>query len=281
VVQVREGAALVPLSRYAQVLGQAPWQVQALIPYSVHAGQCHVAGAALDAHGNARGDAYNLGVDGAFEGMTLVVVDATHQVFGAPPRASLQRLGFNVVSYTGFPTPDALATSLGPACQFWLISSNAATIQPAHIDVIRAFSERGRGVYVWGDNDPYNTDANLLLPSLLPGVVLQGNDPGQQYVTPRQDKTLRGYDPHLIFTGIQRLFEGVTIARIVGNHEDLRPLMYSSHGHVVTAVVDDGRRRIVVDGAFTRLYCNWDDAGTSRFVQNAAAWLAGVDGDWL
>ena len=31
----------------------------------------------------------------------------------------------------------------------------------------------------------------------------------------------------------------------------------------------------MVDGAFTRLYCDWDDAGSARYVSNAACFLAG------
>ena len=30
---------------------------------------------------------------------------------------------------------------------------------------------------------------------------------------------------------------------------------------------------LLIDGGFTRLYNQWDDAGSARFVYNAAAWL--------
>ena len=36
-------------------------------------------------------------------------------------------------------------------------------------------------------------------------------------------------------------------------------------------------KRLIFDGGFTRLYCNWDTAGTGRYVKNAAAWLANVE----
>ncbi len=32
-----------------------------------------------------------------------------------------------------------------------------------------------------------------------------------------------------------------------------------------------------MDGGFTRLYCNWDTAGTVRYVANAATWLVNVE----
>ena len=34
---------------------------------------------------------------------------------------------------------------------------------------------------------------------------------------------------------------------------------------------------MVIDGGFTRLAVNWDDAGTARFVKNAAAWLVNAE----
>jgi len=35
--------------------------------------------------------------------------------------------------------------------------------------------------------------------------------------------------------------------------------------------------RIMVDCGFTKLYCNWDTAGTARYVVNATVWLLGLD----
>jgi hypothetical protein len=45
----------------------------------------------------------------------------------------------------------------------------------------------------------------------------------------------------------------------------------------VTAIYDSEGRRALVDGGFTRLFIQWDDAGTARFVCNAAAWLGNWD----
>jgi hypothetical protein len=32
-----------------------------------------------------------------------------------------------------------------------------------------------------------------------------------------------------------------------------------------------------VDGGFTRLYNNWESAGTDRYIINAAAWLLNIE----
>jgi hypothetical protein len=49
--------------------------------------------------------------------------------------------------------------------------------------------------------------------------------------------------------------------------------MNSSDGNCVTACYDKDGKRALIDGGFTRLFIQWDDAGSSRFVCNAAAWL--------
>ena len=43
------------------------------------------------------------------------------------------------------------------------------------------------------------------------------------------------------------------------------------------AFYDKDGKRALVDGGFTRLWCNWDSAGTDRYIVNAAAWLANIE----
>ena len=40
---------------------------------------------------------------------------------------------------------------------------------------------------------------------------------------------------------------------------------------------DEDGKRVIFDGGFTRLYCGWEEAGTGRYVRNAAAWLVNVE----
>ncbi|MEW5737624.1 MAG: hypothetical protein AB1938_01795 [Myxococcota bacterium] len=81
---------------------------------------------------------------------------------------------------------------------------------------------------------------------------------------------------HLLTTGIEKLYEGHSIAYLP-NPGPLTPLIHGSDGHVVAAHYDQDGRRAIVDGGFTRLYMQWDTAGTGRYVKNAAAWLANVE----
>ena len=93
----------------------------------------------------------------------------------------------------------------------------------------------------------------------------------------QKEKSKIGIVPnHPITTGLEFLYEGITIATISIN-SDLKPLMYSSVGNEVTAYYEKDEKRAILDGGFTRLYYKWDTAGTARFVKNAAAWLANTE----
>ena len=81
---------------------------------------------------------------------------------------------------------------------------------------------------------------------------------------------------HLLTTGLEFIYEGITIATIQPN-QTLTPLIYGSAGNLVTAVYDRNGKRAILDGGFTRLFLKWDTAGTGRYVKNAAAWLVNVE----
>ena len=59
--------------------------------------------------------------------------------------------------------------------------------------------------------------------------------------------------------------------------QKLKPLMYSSDGKVVAAYSDADKKRVLIDGGFTRLCNKWDSAGTDRYVVNAAGWLGNFE----
>lgn len=241
--------------------------------------------AASDGYGNAAGNQYDLVVDGAFEGQTVVVL----QLYTDPqfdfslPKAALQEKGFSVVRWAnGAPPVEELKSALGKACQLWVIADDQRHLTDAHVEAIRKFFDAGHGVYVWGDNEPYYTDANVLAKALFGGEML-GNLPGTGTVTVRRNLDGPGLQMgHDITTGLEHLYEGITIATLQPN-DALQPLVVGSAGNLVTAVYEHDGKRAVLDGGFTRLYVQWDTAGTARYVKNAAAWLVNYErfGDGL
>lgn len=237
--------------------------------------------AAPDRYGNAAGNRYDLAVDGAFKGQTIAVLHFyTGEGFDFElPRAALKQKGFSVYRWlNGPPTATALRQALRRACQLWIISGERQLLGPDHLAVIKEFFASGKGVYIWGDNEPYYADANYVAKALL-GVTMQGNLPGDRVV--RIQATGGGHrvgllPNHLLTTGLAFLYEGITIATIQAN-QTLTPLLFGSAGNLVASFYDQGGKRAILDGGFTRLYRQWNTAGTGRYIKNAAAWLVNVE----
>jgi hypothetical protein len=230
-----------------------------------------------DGFGNAHGNQYDLAVDGAFEGQTIAVLQLYAFDFEAP-KAALKEKGFNVVRWVSRPPePKELAAGLEKSNQLWVIADcSGRHLTDAHVAVIKKFFDAGHGVYIWGDNQPCYDDANVVGEALL-GVTMEGNLPGDQTVGRREGKAKTGLIPgHLLTTGLENIYEGITIATIKPN-EVLTPLIYGSAGNLVAGFYDKNGKRAVFDGGFTRLYYKWDTAGTGRYVKNATAWLANVE----
>ncbi len=234
---------------------------------------------AADSYGNAQGNQYDLAVDGAFEGQTIAVLHLyTGEGFDFElPKNALKEKGFSVYRWMNQPPPaKELKEGLDKACQLWIISSNVQMLNEEHIKVIKEFFDAGKGVYIFGDNEPYYADANYVAKALI-GTEMTGNTMGNQVVDLMMGGKKVGIMPnHLITTGLQHLYEGITIATLAEN-KDLEPLVYGSEGNLVTAVYEKDGKRLILDGGFTRLFINWDTAGTGRYVKNAAAWLVNVE----
>ncbi|MEX2483169.1 MAG: hypothetical protein WED10_01325 [Brumimicrobium sp.] len=234
---------------------------------------------AKDTYGNPDGNQYDLAVDGAFEGQTVAVLHLyTGEGFDFElPKKAIEQKGFSVYRWINNPpTPEELEKALEKSCQLWVISSSARKLNEEHIAVIKSFFDSGKGVYIWGDNQPYYSDANAVSKALI-GVEMKGNTMGDKTVDIQKNGEKIGLTPnHLITTGLQFIYEGITIATL-DDHEDLTPIIYGSAGNLVTAVYEKDNKRLILDGGFTRLFRNWDTAGTGRYVKNAAAWLVNYE----
>ena len=234
----------------------------------------------VDRWGNARTNEYDLAVDGAFDGQTVAVLHFyTGDGFDFElPKAALREKGFSVYRWIDHPPSAAvLEAGLAKASQLWIISGSSQQLGPDHLAVIQRFFDAGHGVYIWGDNDPYYGDANYVARALLNESYMEGYVQGEQTIgLQRQEGKAGVMANHLITTGIEKIYEGHTIATL-HPHADLRPLMYGSADNLVTAYYDKAGKRAILDGGFTRLYMKWDTAGTARYVKNAASWLVNAE----
>lgn len=229
-----------------------------------------------DSYGNAAGATYDLAVDGAFEGQTVAVIQL-YQFDFEKARAALKEKGFGVYRWNNTaPSPKELREKLAKASQLWIISGDKRHLNAEHLKVIKEFFDSGKGVYIWGDNTPFHADADYVAATLFDSSM-SGDYIGSKVVNMKDEKGSSGLLPnHLLTTGLEHIFEGITIAsiKLTGG---LNPLIWSSDGKIVTAYYDQGGKRAILDGGFTRLYNSWDTAGTGRYVKNAAAWLVNVE----
>ncbi len=232
-----------------------------------------------DGYGNANGNQFDLAVDGAFDGQTIAVLQLyTGEGFDfSLPKAALKEKGFSIYRWQNAPpSPEVLEASLQKACQLWVISDSTRKLNAKHLAVIKRFFDAGHGVYIWGDNEPYYADANAVGEALL-GVKMLGNVPGDVTVPLQKEANKVGVlRRHLLTTGLEYLYEGITIATIQPNPV-LSPLLYGSANNWVAGFYERDGRRAIFDGGFTRLYYKWDTAGTARYVKNSAAWLVNAE----
>lgn len=231
---------------------------------------------AKDDYGNVKGNQFDLAVDGAFEGQTIVVLQLYSFGFEAPT-AALKEKGFSIYRMQGVPSPKELQEALDKSCQFWLISGSSRMLSDEHAEIIKSYFYSGKGVYIWGDNSPYHADADFISEKLL-GITMSGTYMGDQAVGFKTGKSTFGLrENHLITTGLETVYEGITISQIHDKEQKMTPLIWSTDGNVVTAVYEDQGMRLIIDGGFTRLYNKWESAGTDRYIKNAAAWLVNYE----
>ncbi len=229
-----------------------------------------------DGFGNAKGNQYDLAVDGAFEGQTVVILQM-YPFDIEKPTAALSEKGFSVYRMQGIPSPEELQKALDKSCQFWLISGATQNLNNEHAEIIKAYFYSGKGVYIWGDNSPFHADADFISKKLL-NVSMSGTYMGDQAVGFKNGSSISGLrENHLITTGLETVYEGITISQIHDADQVLTPLIWSTDGNVVTAIYENQGMRLIIDGGFTRLYNKWETAGTDRYIKNAASWLVNYE----
>ena len=248
-------------------------------PYTAWAGVSNIPGATKDKFGNPSGSEYDLAQDGAFEGHSILIITEYNEVhlFTNSLKRILQKKGFFVNIQSRIPSPSNLKEMLKTAGQLWVISMQHLHLSSAHLQIIKEYFEAGHGLYVWGDNDPLNDDANYIIQDMF-NSRLSGNYQAEKILGIQEGIGAPGIIAnHLISTGIISFYEGVTISKVQMS-QDLQPLVYSSDRNIVTAYYERDGKRALIDGGFTRLWDGYlEKAGTERYLVNAAAWLANIE----
>jgi len=122
-----------------------------------------------------------------------------------------------------------------------------------------------------------------VLPKIA-GCTLVGNTPGGRILGYGNGLAPGEFDQdHLIFSGINYLYEGVTICypEPVDHlaRSSLVHLATSSNEHPCISHIESTEEhgRVIIDSGFTKLYCSWTSAGQARYVVNACVYLVDIE----
>jgi len=250
--------------------------------YTEFAGQTRIMGALSDKFGNAAGNQYDLGRDGAFGDFHVHIFTAIDIGYMKFPEAALREKGFRITTTNIIDTTISSIKS-DRVDVLWIISGDTGnrhwgpSFSGSQKEEIINFYRSGKGLYVWTDNDPLFEHANQILPDIVRTKVV-GNTPADHILREGDGKKSGTFQRHLVTTGIVNLYEGVTIS-YPDPLGDLIPLATSTDGHPVICYYDgkNNEGRLLLDCGFTKLYVNWDTAGTARYVKNATVWLLGLE----
>lgn len=253
--------------------------------YNMGAVSGDYANATLDQYGNPVGGGFDLAKDGAFKDFRLLIGcfylgEGLPQDLRSLTLQELQKKGWEVeVVHEVDQFTSALRNQHTHVA--WIISSDKFSgNEKDFVHEVSRFHESGRGLMIWGDNDPYFQHANKIICNLF-GFKLIGNTPGGQELRLGDDPAESGYfGKHVICSGIERLHEGITICYPDRVPHGWNVFGTSSNGHPVLLAkeacnIKAGPGRVVVDNGFTKIMnSQWTTAGTPRYVSNCCAWLA-------
>lgn len=161
------------------------------------------------------------------------------------------------------------------------------------LKAIEDFVKAGKGLALLADDEPFTSEADELARRLF-GARVGGNYVADKVATVKgrglKPADIRRYgaqfeaDDHPLLTGVNFLYEGITISN-VSKSDKLDVAMKASDGKTLLAVSKVAGQRVVIDCGFTR-YCHgptertsyiFKTPGTIRLAQNIAAYLAGKD----
>jgi len=239
-----------------------------------------------DRHGNVAGEAGDLGKVGAFQGFKILI-GQFYPFDNGKAIEALERKGFEVRQTQDEHEFLADLDWCDVAC--FISGSGCPEASSANfLEACTAAREAGKGFWIFADNDPFYAHANILLKPWF-GWKFEGDTPGGKVLSlaPEECRVQMGqFQQHTLTNGITKLFEGITICHPPkskqDDFEDLEVIAMSTDGNPSILVgdktsLDDNRGRVILDSAFTKLYCNWDDAGTARYIVNGFCWLLALE----
>jgi len=232
---------------------------------------------------------YDLGIDGAFNDFSLLIGSFINRkplsdYFVGLAVTALEKKGFRVAyTYNENTFVELITTNKYDVA--WIISGDSMQGEnEKFLEAVLDFHKKGGGLMIYGDNEPLYVHANIVLPDLV-GCELTGDTPAGKILQYGPGEKSGYFDEnHLVFAGINHLYEGVTIC-FPDKECKLKTLATSTDGNPCILCCEAGESnienggRIIVDSGWTKLYkMYWASAGQARYVVNATVWLLNLEG---
>lgn len=258
--------------------------------YNTVAGQSVISNASsYDIYGNPQEAIYDLGQDGAFGDYSILIGQfyqdyQFNDIAMKNPIDALKVKGFAVKHVK---TENEFITELQSNTHeiAWVISTNSIN-NSTLLTALTTFHSNGGAIFLFADNEPFICHASEFLKRKF-GITLVGSYYGSKTLTYQENGHLQAghFGKHEIFTGIQNLFEGITICYPVystpASRQAFVTLATATDGNPSIATYNppptSSEGRLALDCGFTKLYCNWDSAGTARYIVNVTCWLLGIE----
>jgi len=251
----------------------------------------------FDTGGNPIGSVFDLGVDGAFKHVKLLIGKFYNgQGFTQDSFSDHVGKAFNSKGFDWYCTEneDEFLQKLPSYNVAWVISASAywgTKMKNTNFpDKVIDFHRSGKGLMLWEDNDASPGGHTTQTLQKLFGMTLEGNDPGTKTMVaaPNCSGSATFMKSHPIATGLTNLYEGITICHPTSTPNPLKILANSSSGHPAILYVDEEKSpticsgRVIIDCGWTKLFKQfWDTTGTARYVRNATCWLSGFSCDTM
>jgi hypothetical protein len=252
--------------------------------YNDAAGKSNITDASgYDQYGNPTGRTYDLGKDGAFSEFSILI----GQFYTFDMQKSIDALKVKGFQVKHVQTENECITELASNRYqiAWIISADRIQ-NPTFVSSLTTFHSSGGAIFLFADNTPYVSHASEFL-KIKFGITVEGDYYGAKTLVYKENGYLQAgfFGQHEIFTGIAMLYEGVTICHPVYSTPTSRTIFATiataTDSNSSIAVYDppltSTEGRLCLDCGFTKLYCNWDAAGTARYIVNASCWLLGIE----
>ncbi|CAF1118764.1 unnamed protein product [Rotaria sp. Silwood1] len=242
-----------------------------------------------DQYYNPTGRIYDLGRDDAFNGYSILIaqfyIDSQfNDTAMKVPIDALKVKGFQVIHVK---TEDECITQMASNRYdiVWVISTNQIQ-NSSFISALTKYHSSGGAIFLFADNAPYVCHVSEFLKTKF-GITVEGNYYGDKTLAYKENghQKTGHFGQHDIFTGIENLYEGVTICHPVfstpASRTKFTVIATATDGNASIAVYDppatSTEGRLCLDCGFTKLYIKWDSAGTARYIVNASCWLLGME----